>query len=366
MTATPATRRTALRALLLAVALLAGLLVAPGAATSQTGASNIDMDQVQQHSDPARRLFNLINAEREAEGRSALRWNTTLEVVAADWSVTMDGDDRLYHRPDLGQVITSSWRRLGENVGVGPRIDRLHQAFMDSPGHRANVVGDFDQVGIAVVQGETRLWVTVNFGKGDVSSTTVRAPSTRTTVTSTGGTTSADGPFGDVPATDAHAPGIEALADAGITTGCTTRSFCPRRSVTRGQMAAFVARAMGLSTSGGSSYRDVADGSWYDGPIAAMERSGVMEPAYGSDWFSPDRAVTRAEMAGILARMEGLPMTATSTRFTDVTGAELIAEVEAIRSAGITTGVTATRYAPSASVTRAEMATFIARALDLI
>lgn len=54
--------------------------------------------------------------------------------------------------------------------------------------------------------------------------------------------------FADVAATNVHAPDIDALAEAGITAGCDTRParYCPRKAVTRAQMATFLARATGI------------------------------------------------------------------------------------------------------------------------
>jgi hypothetical protein len=52
----------------------------------------------------------------------------------------------------------------------------------------------------------------------------------------------ASGPFNDV--TGIHAGDINSIAAAGITQGCSVVSFCPDNPVTRGQMAAFLHRAL--------------------------------------------------------------------------------------------------------------------------
>jgi hypothetical protein len=52
--------------------------------------------------------------------------------------------------------------------------------------------------------------------------------------------------FGDVPTSHTYFRAIEALSDSGITSGCGGGNFCPNQSVTRGEMAAFLARALGL------------------------------------------------------------------------------------------------------------------------
>ena len=52
--------------------------------------------------------------------------------------------------------------------------------------------------------------------------------------------------FGDVPPTFLYWKAIEALAASGITGGCGSGNFCPNQNVTRGEAAAFFARALGL------------------------------------------------------------------------------------------------------------------------
>lgn len=52
--------------------------------------------------------------------------------------------------------------------------------------------------------------------------------------------------FADVPTSHTYYRAIEALASSGITGGCGNGNFCPSQNVTRGEMAAFLARALGL------------------------------------------------------------------------------------------------------------------------
>lgn len=52
--------------------------------------------------------------------------------------------------------------------------------------------------------------------------------------------------FGDVPNNHVFYQAIEALAASGVTNGCAPNQFCPERPVTRGEIAAFLARALGL------------------------------------------------------------------------------------------------------------------------
>lgn len=110
-------------------------------------------------------LLALMNAERAAVGLSPVSLHADLHDDAVVWSVHMFEVGELSHNPSLA-AVTTGWDSLGENVGVGPTIASLHSAFMASPGHRGNILGDYDSVGIAVVEeNPTKLWVTVIFMK---------------------------------------------------------------------------------------------------------------------------------------------------------------------------------------------------------
>lgn len=112
-----------------------------------------------------RSMASLINKARTSRGRSALRFNESLSNYARKHSAAMASKNRLYHNDDLANWLRNwNWNILGENVGVGPSISRLHTAFMNSPSHRANILDRrFRNVGVGVVSKNGRLWVTVIF-----------------------------------------------------------------------------------------------------------------------------------------------------------------------------------------------------------
>ncbi len=129
---------------------------------------------------PEGSFVSRINASRAASGLPPLAVHADLVDDARAHSNRMMADGSIYHNPNLGSV-TTGWDRLGENVGVGPSVDQLHDAFMSSSGHRANILGDFNYVGVGVaVESDTKIWVTVVFMlKG---STTTSTTTTTTTV----------------------------------------------------------------------------------------------------------------------------------------------------------------------------------------
>jgi hypothetical protein len=159
---------------------------------------------------------------------------------------------------------------------------------------------------------------------------------------------------------------IEALAAARLTTGCRPEIFCPHDAVTRGEMATFLGRAMHLEPELTLlHFSDLDPSAFYSGYVNALTAKGVISGELDGS-FQPDRPVSRAEMAAFLDRALELPGAEYQAAFVDVgIGDWFAGHVEAIRSAGITTGCSFDRYCPSASVTREEMAIFLSRAFSL-
>ncbi len=104
-----------------------------------------------------------------------------------------------------------------------------------------------------------------------------------------------------------HEANIEAIAAAGITKGCNPPKndrFCPDDTVTRGQMAAFLVRAFGYTDAGGGDLFVDDDGSTFEGDIDRLGTAGITKgcnpPA--NTRFCPNDRVSRAQMASFLAR----------------------------------------------------------------
>lgn len=185
----------------------------------------------------------------------------------------------------------------------------------------------------------------------------------------TGVTGPPQGPFNDVPADSTHAPGIAAVRDAGIAAGVGGGNFAPGRDVTREQMASFLARALELDIDPDADpgFPDVVAGTTHAGAIAAIREFGVTQ-GLADGTFNPTGTVTRAQMATFLALSlwEDFDENADSG-FPDVTaGATHAGAIAAILDAGITQGRPDGTFDPSGNVTRAAMATFLARAFELI
>ena len=167
--------------------------------------------------------------------------------------------------------------------------------------------------------------------------------------------------FDDI-AGNVHADNIERLAAAGITEGCSQRSFCPSEPVTRGQIATFLDRALDLPD-GTASFSDVGDDHPHAAGIAAVAAAGITVGC-GDDRFCPAVELTRAQMASLLDRALDLPDG--PPRFSDVAPDGVHTPgIWAAAAAGITQGCAPDRYCPWRHVTRAQMASFLVRALEL-
>ena len=158
-----------------------------------------------------------------------------------------------------------------------------------------------------------------------------------------------------------HEPNIEAIFAAGITTGCSVSPslFCPTQAVTRGQMAAFLTRALDLPSPGRDYFTDDA-GSIFEDPINRIATAGITG---GCDVgiFCPNAVITREQMAAFLVRAFGY-MSPGSDRFADDEGSQFEPEINFLAEAGITTGCAVDRFCPASPVLRDQMATFLARA----
>lgn len=162
-----------------------------------------------------------------------------------------------------------------------------------------------------------------------------------------------------------HELDIEAIATLGITSGCAPERYCPTAPVTRGEMAAFLVRALGAAPAPfRGTFPDVPAGAWYAPFVERLAELGITV-GYDDGTFRPSATVSRAEMAVFLARAFGTePFPAPSGTFADVpSSAWYAAAVEEILRLDITAGCGPLRYCPADPVRRDHMATFLARAV---
>lgn len=140
-----------------ATALVLALLVTLVPARAEVASADTDLEAA---------FVAAVNAERADAGLPQLHPSAELTRVARAHAGRMAGRADLYHNPSLGSAVRH-WRKLGENVGRGGSWAAIHRAFLDSPGHRRNVLDpEWTDVGIGVVVTDGGIWVTELFRTG--------------------------------------------------------------------------------------------------------------------------------------------------------------------------------------------------------
>jgi len=168
-----------------------------------------------------------------------------------------------------------------------------------------------------------------------------------------------------------HEGSIEAIAKVGVTKGCNPPSndrYCPQRSVNREQMAAFLTRALDLPPADRDYFSD-DEGSIFEDDINRLAGAGITRGCNPPvrDRFCPESVVTRGQMAAMLARAFRYPASPVD-RFSDDDGHLFEADIAAIAAQGVTLGCNPPgndRFCPDAVVKRDAMASFLTRALNL-
>jgi hypothetical protein len=281
----------------LTLILAALLLGATAAATPSTPArAALDSEAFEEC------LLGMINDSRAQAGVGDLAMAYDLNPEVRAFSVKMAGEGDLRHmtsteRDPIFPANTFTW---GENVAWHsspylPNCSTIHSMFMNSSGHRANILSSNKQfVALGVHIGGNGTWVTELF----FNSSTYEAPG------ATG-----DGTFWDDDGSIFEAD-IESLAAAGITAGCnppTNNRYCPNDHLTRGQMAAMLVRALNLNATNGTNFID-DDTSIFETDIEKLSAAGITKGCNPptNNRYCPYQRVTRGEMAAFLARALGL------------------------------------------------------------
>ncbi len=152
---------------------------------------------------------------------------------------------------------------------------------------------------------------------------------------------------------------IRWAAETGLTRGCASDRFCPLNAVTREQMASFLARVLNLPATSDDYFTDDT-GSAHEPDINRIAAAGLTLGCGGSR-YCPSESVTREQMASFLRRAYTLPATGTDF-FTDDEASPHEPDINRLAASGITRGCTPTTYCPMAPVTREQMVTFLYRA----
>ena len=153
------------------------------------------------------------------------------------------------------------------------------------------------------------------------------------------------------------------LTAQGITRGCAPDRYCPNQPVTREQMATFLARALNLPATNTDHFTDDNNSS-HQNDINRLAQTNITLGCTPNR-YCPNQPVTREQMATFLARALNLPATNTD-HFTDDNNSSHQNDINRLAQTNITLGCTPNQYCPNQPVTREQMAAVLYRARDLI
>ena len=157
------------KSVILSIALAMQPLLAQG-----PHARNLQSENAQALAPQAGQLFALANQTRAENGLGTLAWDSALAAAALQHCKRMVTEGPISHRyggePDLtsraGQA-GAHFSLIEENIAVGANPAKIHNAWMNSPDHRANLLSpDIDRVGIAVVQSGEVIFAVADYARG--------------------------------------------------------------------------------------------------------------------------------------------------------------------------------------------------------
>lgn len=297
----------------------------------------------------ARTLFEATGTDGAGPGK--VRLGTYL------YHLGQEGDcgDQIHWDP--GIIQQDRWYCIEGHVRMNApgQADGRVDAWVDGtpalqwPGIEFRRVGEED-VGVR------HLWANIYFGGSVVNPTDLTASVDEMAFSHTRRIGCVD-PFTDDNGSP-HEADIEELFARGILRGCADARACPTQTITRGEMAAFLVRALRLPGAD-SPFSDTA-GHFAEADIAALASAGITKGCTPGR-FCPNDPVTRGEMAVFLDR--ALHLAAGDDAFADDDGHWAEQSIDALAASGITKGCDATSFCPDAPVTRQQMATFLRRGL---
>lgn len=133
-------------------ALLVASLIATGAITpTLINTSTVSATStIQNDEDSISVIFNKINQQRESAGLKPLTLNANLNRIASEWSQQQAANKTMSHNPSYTSTYEQGWVRAGENVAFGYSVEEVVQGWMNSPGHKANILGQYTTTGLGI------------------------------------------------------------------------------------------------------------------------------------------------------------------------------------------------------------------------
>ena len=300
--------------------------------------------------------FTAASGGTQVTGESVFDANATLY---AHWTASDDSDGG--SGSPSGEYLITVDRVAGGTVRVNPgradKGDTVTITVTPKAGY------ELDELTVTDSKGSE-----INVRSAGSNKYTFEMPGSRVTVSASfarTGESGSDMPFTDVSAGAYYFDAVRWAAEEGITSGVTGTAFAPGRSCTRAQIVTFLWRANGSPRAENTKnpFTDVsADAYYYDAVLWAVEE-GITSGVTGTT-FAPDASCTRAQAAVMLWRAEGSPVVSGTNPFRDVADDDYYADavVWAVKN-GVTQGTTAATFEPGEACTRAQIVTFLYRAL---
>ncbi len=171
-------------------------------------------------------------------------------------------------------------------------------------------------------------------------------------------------PFTDVDTDDYFYNAVAWAVTSGVTTGTSSTKFSPKANCTRAQAVTFLWRAAGEPSVEGirNPFVDVdSDDYFYDAVLWAVDKG--ITTGVSATKFGPKNTCTRAQIVTFMYRLAGTPAIGSAANpFSDVDSDDYFynAVLWAVEN-GITTGTSATKFSPKNNCTRGQIVTFLQR-----
>ena len=142
----------------------------------------------------AEQVANIILADtnefRAANGLAPLKLTPSISAVAQAWTQHQADTYTMDHNPNYGSQMPAGWSLAGENVAAGYAPQDVVNAWIASPGHRANLLGNYTDLGVGyAVDGDGSAYFTQNFGNYASTKTVASAPAVPTLTAGVGSIT---------------------------------------------------------------------------------------------------------------------------------------------------------------------------------
>lgn len=163
-----------------------------------------------------------------------------------------------------------------------------------------------------------------------------------------------------------YAEGIQWVIDEGISNGTSAAKFLPDEQCTRAQVVTFIWRAAGRPApkSETCTFYDVSDGSYCAKAVQWAVEQGITK-GISAGYFDPYGKVTRAQFVTLLWRYLGQTEPGIENPFADIyVGTFCYRSVLWAYENGVTTGTSEYMFSPNSGASRAQVATFLYRALN--